>query len=384
MRILIVHNGYRQPGGEDTVADAEALLLERHGHSIMRLGASNADISGAWSTLLTALRCTYSKPARERLAATIDDFRPNVVHVHNFFPLLSPSIYDACRDAGVPVVQTLHNYRLICPGALLLRNGGVCEKCVGGSAYASVPHGCYRDSPAATLATAHMVETHRRRNTWHDKVDRFIALTEFAKAKFVAGGLPASRIVVKPNSLACEPSGHRPSPNRTTALFLGRLSAEKGIATLASAWQGVRVPLRVAGTGPSAPDLANLQSQSVTLLGHLQPPAVAGEIDRASFLVLPSTWYEGFPMVLLEAFARARAVIASRIGALSELVCDGETGLLCEPGDASDLAAKVRWAAAHPQAMRAMGLRAREEYERNYTAEANYGNLMAVYRSVSR
>ena len=383
MRVLVVHNSYRQPGGEDAVAATEAALLRQHGHAAMQYRVSNAGISGVFGIARAGLQCSYSTAARDSVRDVIQRFGPSVVHVHNFFPLLSPSIYDACRDEGVPVVQTLHNYRLICPGALLLRNGATCEKCVTGSAYRAVAHGCYRNSPLSTLPVAHMVQTHRRRATWTEKVDRFVALTNFAKAKFVEGGLPAERITVKPNSLLRTPVASRPSPNAPpSALFVGRLSVEKGVGTLAVAWRQLQVPLVVVGEGPMRDQLQGGGYGHVRLLGQSPAQVVTRHMQAATFVVLPSICYEGFPMALLEAYAHARPVIASRIGALAELVTDHETGLLCEPGDAEDLVAKVRWAAEHPDAMRGMGLRAREVFDREYTADANYARLSAIYRSV--
>ena len=381
VRVLIVHNAYRQRGGEDSVVAAEAALLESHRHSIYRFHADNAGIRGPWGAVRAAIACTYSARTRRELSCVIRDFRPDIVHVHNFFPLLSPSLYDACQDAGVPVVQTLHNYRITCPGALLMRAGRVCEDCVTGSAYGAIRHGCYRGSRLATLPVAHMVETHRARGTWHLKVDRYIALTSFAKSRFVAAGLPASRITVKPNFPVGYPAIVSPvRVNDAPALFVGRLSTEKGIAVLMEAWKGLRVPLQVLGTGPMESALCALRHPKITVLGHCTPNAVSAAMKAAGFVVLPSISYEGFPMTLVESFSHARPVIASRIGSLAELVEDGATGLLAEPGDPEDLAHRVKWASEHPEAMRVMGIRAREEFERKYTPAINYRRLSEIYR----
>ena len=379
MRTLVVHNSYQQPGGEDAAVSIETALLEAHGHETLRLHADNDSIQGAWRSLRTAVQCVYSVPARRAMASAISDFRPDVVHVHNFFPLLTPSIYDACRDAHVPVVQTLHNYRIVCAAGNLLRDGRVCEQCLSRSAYGAVRHRCYRDSATATLPVAHMVETHRRRGTWHRKVDLFVALSEFAMAKFVQAGLPKSRIAVKPNGLAADPPWRPLHGDATSAVYAGRLSEEKGIDTLVEAWRELAVPLRVLGSGPMAPALRSLQNPHVSVLGHRPSNAVATELGEAMFVVMPSICYENLPLTLIESFAHARAVVASRIGSLAERVEHGRTGLLFEPGDAVGLANTVRWAADHPDEMRAMGLRAREVFEREYTPEANYRRLMAIY-----
>ena len=310
------------------------------------------------------------------MAGEITAFGPDVVHVHNFFPLLTPAIYDACRDAGVPVVQTLHNYRTICAGAMLMRSGRPCEDCIGSSPYRAVLHGCYWDSRPASLAVARMVAMHRRRGTWETKVDRFIALTEFAKNRFVKAGFPADRIVVKPNFVEDRTVGEAA---RGGALFVGRLSPEKGINTLLRAWDGLDAPLRIAGDGPLLDSLSGADMTNVSVLGRTKPEAVSGEMARAEFLVMPSEWYETFGLVIVEAFCQGLPVIASRLGAMAEIIEDGVTGLHFTPGDAANLAAKVRWAASHPDEMRRMGANARRVYEKKYTPEANYRQLMAIY-----
>ncbi|MGE3934275.1 MAG: glycosyltransferase, partial [Rhodospirillaceae bacterium] len=296
--------------------------------------------------------------------------------VHNTFPLISPAVYAAARDGGAAVVQTLHNFRTLCVKAQLLRDGAVCEDCVGRAVpWPGVVHRCYRDSLVASGAAATMLTVHRAAGTWRRAVDRYVALTGFARDKFVAGGLPAARIAVKPNFLDSPAPAAAGPEARSGGLFVGRLSPEKGIGVLAAALARGPVPLRIAGEGPvavaAAPDL--------TLLGRIDAGAVAREMAAAAYLVVPSVWYEGFPMVIVEAFARGLPVIASRIGSLAEIVEDGVTGLLAAPGDAADLAAKMRWAHEHPGEMAAMGRAARARYEALYTPERNYAMLMEIY-----
>jgi glycosyltransferase involved in cell wall biosynthesis len=379
MRVLIVHNGYRQRGGEDTVVANEHALLDRHGWETRLWTVSNDAIAGAWSTVTAALRTPYSPQARDRLAAVIAEFRPEVVHVHNFFPLLSPSIYDACRDAGVAVVQTLHNFRTICAGGMLLRDGRRCEDCIGASPYHAVLHGCYRGSHIGSLPIARMIDVHRRRGTWRQKVDRFIALSAFAKGKFVAAGFPAERIAIKPNFTANLPVGG--SAERAGALYVGRLSAEKGIATLLSAWEGLDAPLRLIGDGPLRGLVDRAAGARIVATGWLAPAAVADEMARAAFLVVPSIWPEGFPMVVVEALAQGLPIIASRMPALEEIVEDGVTGLLFCSVDPADLASKVRWACRHPKALGRMGAAARRVYEHRYSPEVNLQRLAKIYEA---
>ena len=383
MRILQAHNAYQKAGGEDAVVANEGALLTGRGHQVRLWSVDNAAITGPWAKLRTAWQVPYSHTARRRVAAAIAEFAPDVVHVHNFFPLLTPSVYDACRDAGVPVVQTLHNYRTVCAGALLLRNGRPCEDCIGGSPYQGALHGCYRGSRPGSFAVARMIDRHREQGTWRTKVDRFIALTEFAKAKFIEAGFPADKIAVKPNFV--DDQGARPpEADRHGALFVGRLSPEKGIGTLLTAWRDLDVPLRIAGDGPLLSMAQSTDSHNVVPLGKLPPEAVNQEMARATFLVMPSECYETFGMVIAEAFSKGLPVIASRLGAMAEIVEDRVTGLHFAPGDAHDLAAKARWAADHPEQMRRMGANARRAYEERYAPKVNYEKLLAIYQAAIR
>ncbi len=357
----------------------ERSLLAASAHEVYLYSVSNDAIAGLWAKARTAWYAPYSERAKERLAADIAVFRPDVVHMHNLFPLITPAAYDACRNAGVPVIQTLHNYRTICPGALLMHDGRPYEACIRGSPYRAVLHRCYRGSLLGSLAVARMVDIHRKRGTWRTKVDRFIALTEFGKNKFVEAGFPADRIVIKPNFVKDPQAKPVDDGARRGAIFVGRLSPEKGIHTLLKAWASLDVPLRIVGDGPLLKDVRSVDAATITSLGRKSREQVGAEMGSALFLVMPSEWYEGFALTIVEAFSQRLAVIASRLGAMAEIVEDGVTGLHITPGDAGDLAAKVRWAAAHPDDMRRMGLNARRVYEEKYTPEVNYRQLMAIY-----
>lgn len=360
---------------------AERSLLEANGHKVALFIVNNDVIKGFKGKIKTALNIVYSKTSKKKVWLEISKFQPDLVHVHNFFPLLTPSIYDACHEAGVPIVQTLHNYRTICPGALLMRAGRVCEECVVGSAYKAVLYGCYRKSRLGTLSVARMVEFHRKKRTWAEKVDRFIALTSFAKSKFMEAGFPESKMVVKPNFFAREEFSAE-SEERKGALFIGRLSIEKGIHTMLSAWRNLEVPLKVIGTGPLFDDIRTANLSAIRTLGFKKKKEVLREMGRANFLVIPSLWYEGFPMVLVEAFAHGLPIIASKLGSMAEIVEDGITGLHFEAGNAEDLAEKVRWSVKHPEEMRRMGENARKVYEEKYTPDINYRQLIKIYETV--
>lgn len=373
-RVLVVHNAYQHRGGEDTVVEAEIALLRAHGHEVETYFRSNDEVGGM-SALALAKNTLWADRTSRDLAQWIIRFRPDVIHAHNTFPLISPSLYWAAARAGIPVVQTLHNFRLMCLNALFLREGGVCEDCMGHLPWRGVARACYRGSRTASGALAGMLALHRGLGAYRNKVTRYIALNEFCRNKFIEGGLPAGRVVVKPNFVDFEVP---PSALRAGLLYVGRLSVEKGVTTLAGAM--ARLPeaqLRVAGDGPEAGLLEGLVG--VTRLGTLPGEAVRSEMNRASALVVPSIWYENFPRTIVEAFASGLPVIASRIGALADIVTDGETGLLFEPGNPRDLADKLAWAQAHPERMAQMGQRARAHYEAEFSAGVNYRRLMEIY-----
>ncbi len=385
-RILLVHNLYRQAGGEDRVVEAEAALLSRHGHAVFRYTDDNERIGGL-TKIGTAAGAVWSRDAYRKLTAMIRENRIELCHFHNTFPLISPSAYYAARRMGVPVVQTLHNYRILCVNALLTRNDAICEDCVGRRvAWRGAVRKCYRGSYAASAVSGMVISAHHLLGTWSRAVDRYIALTEFARAKFIQGGLPAGRLAIKGNFVD-------PDPGRGTglggyALFVGRLAAEKGILTLLDAWERTPdcLPLRIAGDGPLARAVegAAARNPQIQWLGELGRDQVLAQMRDAQFLVCPSTWYESFGLIIVEAFATGLPVIASDLGALAELIQVGVTGLLFRPGDAVDLMAKVRWALDHPDHLRAMRGHARAQYENLYTAERNYGQLMSLYDSVLR
>lgn len=361
----------------------ESSLLEQHGHLALLHNVSNDGIVGFVGRLRAAFGTIFSVSNYKLMRKLLRDTRPDVVHVHNFFPLISPSVFYACRAEGVPVVFTLHNFRIICPTALLMYEGGVTERSVTQGPWWAVKHRVYRNSWVGTFLLALMISAHRRVGTWRKKVDRFIVLSEFARRRFESAGLSADRLVVKPNFIDI------PKPiecDRSGFLYVGRLSPEKGIDVLLEAARRLveaaalnSNDIRIAGHGPLAADVA---AGRVTPLGLLDREAVTGRMQSSVALVLPSVWYEGFPMVLVEAYANGLPVIASRIGALAELVDDGVTGLLFEPGDAADLADKLAWAGQNPGAMRRMGAAARQRYEDRYTPERNYPRLMSIYRNV--
>lgn len=385
MKIIVVHNKYREAGGEDVVFENEKSLLEQNGHAVIAYLRSNTEVrdDSVLDRLAIAPRMVWSAKTRSEFASILQRERPDIVHIHNTFMVISPSIYHACRERGIPVVQTLHNFRLLCPAASFFRDGAICNECVDHSLLRSVAHGCYR-SRSATAAVALMLAFHRALGTWQTSVARFIALTEFAKSKFVAAGFQECRFAVKPNFADPDP-GERQGAGEY-ALFVGRLFEDKGLRDLLNAWKRLPAPypLHIAGEGPEGLALEaqarELQLSGVTFRGRLTHPEVIEAIKGARFLIVPSTWYEGFPMSIAESFACGTPVLCSGLGALAEIVEDHLTGLHFNPGDAQDLARSVEWAWSHPTELGEMGHAARRKYETHYTAEKNYAHLMAIYQ----
>jgi glycosyltransferase involved in cell wall biosynthesis len=381
LRILLLHNSYHFRGGEDVAVEQESALLREHGHDVRLVLEHNDSISGVAGAVSAACSAVYSARSRGRVAEELRAFCPEIVHVHNFFPLLSPSVYLACREADVPVLQTLHNYRLICPGALLFRDGRPCEDCVGRSVpWPGVLHGCYRDSRTGTAAVAAMVGIHNALNTWSHAVDAYIALSEFARRKLIAGGLPAEKLHVKPNFVASDP-GACPGDGGY-ALFVGRLTEGKGIEVLLEAWKllETQMPLVIVGEGPMASKVASsAQTIGADYRGPLSRHEVAECMRRAWLLVFPSVWYEAFPLVIAEALACGLPVLTSDAGSAAELIDNGRTGLHFRSGDAKDLAAKVEFLWRDQRQLGRMRKEARAEYEAHYNSERNYARLMQIY-----
>ncbi len=386
MKILLCHNFYQQAGGEDQVFADEGQLLESHGHHVVRYVADNATID-AMPKVSLALRTIWNKKAADEIGQLARRERVDIVHFHNTFPLISPAAYGAARQAGARVIQTLHNFRLLCPGAAFYRNGKVCENCLGKSvAVSSVVHGCYRGSRPTTAVAATMLAVHRAAGTWKRAVDVYIAQTEFARQKFISGGLPAERIAVKPNFVDPDPEpGHGEG---RFAIFVGRLAQEKGIETLLDAWSRLEgeVPLKIAGDGPLSEKVREAASRndSIEWLGRRPVEELLPLVGKASCMIVPSVWYESCPKTILEAFAKGTPVIASRLGSMAELVEDGRTGLNFEPDSGTDLAETVREFFRDPGRMANLRQAARDEYETKFTANRNYELLMEIYRGTVR
>jgi glycosyltransferase involved in cell wall biosynthesis len=383
--VVSVYNRYLDRGGEDEVFESEADLLERYGWRVIRVTEQTRTPRRVTEAVELAAGTAWSRKWHRRISRIVEREHVTVAHVHNWFPVMSPSIYDAFGKAGVPVVQTLHNYRLGCLKATLYRDGRVCEDCLGlAIPWPGVRHACYRGSRMQSSVVAAVLVLHRALQTWTKRVDQYVALSEFARRKLVDAGLPKQKIVVKPNFVWPDPGVREHAGSY--ALYVGRVSHEKGVETLLRAWSGLGgIPLKIVGDGPLRADAEALAAtehlQNVEFLGRLSRSDVLSHIKRARLVIFPSEMYENFPLILIESFACGVAVLTTRLGSMAEIVQDSRTGLHFIPGSADDLAAKVRYAWDHPDIMDRLGATARRAYELKYTAERNYVALARIYET---
>lgn len=382
MKALMCHNFYRLAGGEDQVYHDECWLLRHYGHQVVTYDVHNDALQsmGRWDAIKSTF---WNRDTYRNVRQLIQTHGPDVVHCANTFPLLSPSVYDAANAEGVPVVQSLHNFRLFCPGSTLLRDGRPCQECLGKRfAIPAVIHKCYRGSRSATAVSAAMHSYRKSRGMWTDQIDRFIALTHDSKRIFVEAGLPEAKISVKANFVRPDPGVY--SDKQDYAIFVGRLSAEKGIDVLIDAWESMspQIPLKIVGDGPLADTLVARIADlpQVQWLGQRPFEEVLSLIGRARLLVFPSIWHETFGRSMIEAKATGTPVVASNLGAMAELNTDEVTGLLFQPGNAADLAAKVSRLLRDSELQSRIATAGRDQFEKHFTAEANIGTLLDVYR----
>lgn len=382
LRIVACHNYYQQRGGEDQVFEDEVALLRSKGHVVVPFTRTSGPVHGI-EILPAAVGTIWNRSAAHALAETVAAENADIVHFHNWLPLISLAAPIAARRAGAAVVQSVQNYRFACPKGTFFRDGRICESCLGrGVPWPAVQHGCYRDSRAASALVAGALVTHRTLGTMSNTIDAFVAASDFTARKVASAGLPADRILVKPNFLAPDPGIG--SGSGGFAMYLGRLSPEKGIATLLDAWDRLPdpVPLKIAGTGPlqGLVEQTAARRDDIEYLGFADDDVVDLTMKSAAFLVLPSVNYEGFPKTIVEAFARGTPVVASRLGAMQEVISDGITGRHFTAGDASDLAETVTEIHLEPAPLERMRIAARQAFLDRYTADHNYAIMMDVYR----
>ncbi|HEY4378865.1 MAG TPA: glycosyltransferase family 4 protein [Acidobacteriaceae bacterium] len=382
MRIVVAHNRYKFAGGEDTVMRSEVEMLRAAGHDVELFEADNKIIVGTVAKIAAAGSLFHSPSSSQRMTALLRRLRPDLLHIHNWFPLLSPSIISAAIAEGIPVVQTLHNFRMFCANGTLYRDGRVCDDCAGQSLpMGAVIHGCYSGSRVGSALVTAAFSYHRLAHTW-DRVSTFIAVSEHQRALLIRGGVPPAQIVVKPNFV--KDRGLLGKGEGGYALFVGRLTEAKGIRTILKAWAGnkVALPLKIMGDGPLA-DEVRTQAEAlphVQYLGQRTTEEVYAAMAGAKFLLFASESYEPFALTIVEAFSQGTPVLAADLPSIAELVKDGTTGLRFEPGNPDDLAAKASSFLADPVAYQRMRQTCRNIYAERYTDTINYALLMDIYR----
>jgi glycosyltransferase involved in cell wall biosynthesis len=391
MNILQVHNKYRNIGGEWTVLEQEFELLKDK-HQVERFIVQNSEeLKSIFRQFRLIFTTHYNKKAAKVMQRKLSDENYDLMHVHNFFPLLSPSVFDAARKAGVPTVMSLHNFRLIHPNGLMYYKGKIDERSIGGSAYRCVWDGVYRDSVFQTAVTAHMIEFHRKKKTWQRVPSAFIALSEFSKEKFVQGGLPEERIFIKPNFLN-DPLKEFPDleikeKKKNRYLYVGRLSSEKGIQDLIECWveHAIDAELVIAGDGPLRSKLEKKTkgNRKIRWLGQIEKPQILSLLAESKALIFPTRCYEGQPLIILEAMSMGCPVITSKIGNPQNIINHENDGLHFTPGNRDELFNQVDFMQNHPEKRKEMSRNARKSYLENYTPEKNYQILMDIYEQAA-
>ena len=389
MKILIVHNSYKQSGGEDTVVEQEIASLRNNSCDVIEYRRNNNEANNfpLYKKMLIPIQSVWSHYAQNELRQIITKERPNIVHFHNTFFLISPSIYWLCKGMRIPVVQTLHNYRLVCPRADLFRNNSPCELCITKTfPFPALYYKCYHESIVDTTLVSSITAFHKLIRTYQKCIDAFIVFSEFASQKFVAGGLPESKIFIKPNFIDIQTYSKK-AESGSYFLFVGRYSKEKNIRFLIESWKSLEeIPLKLVGDGPEYYDVMNnvqkFNRGNIEILGHQKRTAVFELMKDARALVFPSAWYEGFPMTILEAFSSSLPVIATDLGIMKEMIQHQKNGLLFSLNDRSDFSEKIRWAWKNETEMKIMGEFAYNCAKELYSPQKNISVLTEIYKSL--
>lgn len=382
MKVLLVHNSYQTQGGEDSVLANEAELLRSKGVDVELYLVKNSSVNGFLSKVSAFLGASFSIKSYLSIRNAIKCNSPDVVHVHNYFPLISPSVFYACNSLGVPVVHTLHNYRAICPTALLMHEGEVCEKSISNSSWWAVKKKVYRESYIGSLALTLMVELHKRIGTWSNVVNRYVALTSFAKDKYVEAGWPEEKVLVKSNFVSDVFSGEVLQPECGYAVYVGRLSEEKGVNFILEGFRESGIRLKILGDGPLRDEVVTSCNTfgNIEYLGLKDKQHVLETVQGARFIIMASTWYEGLPMVLVEAFACSTPALVPRLGGMAEVVDEGVNGLHYEPGNIVEFIEKSKTLAINDMLYRKLSEGALRKYRQCYSPDVNFSELMEIYK----
>lgn len=381
MKILQVHNYYQIRGGEDSVVENEKSLLEKNGHEVITYYKHNNSIetNGVLNKYILFKSTIWSEATYKEITDLISETNPDICHIHNFLPIISPSVFQACKDSQVPVVQTLHNYRLMCTNGLLMRENEICEICIGNTPFKSVAKKCYRNSYSQTFTVARMMQ----KQDWNKLSDGFICFTEFAKSKFVEHGIRPEKIFIKPNHVQTPESEVETKSNQPPYLiFVGRLDKSKGLETIIEISPQLPITLKIVGDGPLKDRVSNLPN--VEYLGKLPNSETQQLVRNAEALIFPSIWYEGMPMTILEAFANKTSVIASKLGAMESIITDQVNGLLFDHQSSTDLLNKVTFLLSNNKVNLAISNQAFESFKSYYSEDGCYQNLLNIYTKVSQ
>lgn len=395
LNILMLHNYYQNSGGEDVSMASEINVLRRAGHIVELLQWDNKVILSMNKREKASLflRTTWNPVSKDLVFNKLKNEDSDLLHVQNFFPQASPAVYAAARQRQVPIIQHLRNFRLGCLNSYLFRNNGICEMCVGHNPWRGILHRCYRNSLPASVSLWKMISFHRWRNTWNRDVDAFITPSQFSANKLIEFGIPSDRMYVKPNFIDDPLLAGLipPQPQYPTFLFVGRLSPEKGLFSLLSAWSKVNEPhwkFQIVGTGPEKERLEiycqEKMLKNVTFLGEKSSIEVMDIMMSATAVLVPSRWYETFGRVVVEAFACGRPAIVSNLGALAELVTEGKNGFLVPYSDENAWAERIKWCGNNQASTQEAGEQARKTYLQNYTPQHNYDRLIEIYRTLLR
>ena len=381
----MAHNYYKYQGGEDISFINESNLLENHGHEVIHYIRRNEeiDLNGLNRKLGLLSDVIWARKTYDDITRLIKRVKPDVAHIQNFFPLISPSIFHACKNLNVPTVFSVRNFRLLCSNGLFFRDNRNCEDCLGKKvAFPGIIHRCYKGSRSFTTAVVAMQTYHRLFKTWDLFVDRYIVLSKFSKTMMIEGGISPEKIVIKPNFVR-DPGVS--SSGGDYVIYVGRLSAEKGILSLlAVIKQLAGIPLKIIGDGPLDKEVREFSKKTpeIQFLGNTPHDDTMRLIRQARFLVFPTHLYETFGRVVVESYACGKPVIASHIGSVSELIKENITGLFIDPNNINDISNKIEWLWNHPDESERMGRNAFVEYQKKYTPEINYQKLIDIYSSV--
>ena len=377
MKILQIHNEYKFKGGEETVVENERDLLVKNGCEVFQLIKKNSnEINNVFDELKVAWNVIYSKKSKKIVLDKIKKNNPDIVHIHNTFPLWSFSVIDACYEMKIPVVMTLHNFRLICAKGVFYRNNQICEICSKSSPLNAIKYGCYQNSIIKSIPVSLMIQRYRKGLNFLKKVSKVIVLTEFSKKKFLEINFPENKIVVKPNFI---PNNFKFNPEikKNGFLYSSRLSEEKGILDLIIAHKKFNFDLSVCGDGPLKKEL--ISNKNIKYLGFLNKNDLTNIMKKSKFLIFPSKCYETFGLTLIEAFALETIVIAPNLGSISSIIKHEKNGILFKPNDIDDLVNKIKWVLSNTNKCEEIKRNAKKEFVEKYSEDANYKMLIKIY-----